>query len=274
MSEPEPAPETSAIAGESLRVRYDPRLPAVLDGVTLYIPSGRITALVGPNGSGKSTLLKTLARQLSPEAGRVEMNGRDLRSLPARELARSLGILFQEHVAPGDLTVEELVRHGRYPHSGWFSSPTPEDAEAVEEALRLTGMEALRQRPVGQLSGGQRQLAWVAMALAQQPRLLFLDEPTTFLDLAHQFELMDLLQHLKRTTGMTLVVVLHDLNLAARYADHLVVLREGRIVAEGPPAELLTPDLLRSVFEIEARLLRDDAGWLHCLPMGKARDHE
>lgn len=269
MSTPEHA--ATGISGESLRVRYDARLPAVLEDTTLRIPEGKITALIGPNGSGKSTLLKTLARQLSPETGQVLMNGRDLRAMPARELARNLGILFQEHLAPGDISVEELVQHGRYPHSGFLQSPSVRDLEAVEEALRLTDLVGLRHRPVDKLSGGQRQLAWIAMTLAQEPRYLFLDEPTTFLDLAHQFDLMDLILRLNQVTGKTIVLVLHDLNLAARYADHLVVLRQGKILAEGPPSGLLTAEILRTVFEIEARIIPDDSGRPHCIPLGKAR---
>jgi iron complex transport system ATP-binding protein len=263
-------PVTSGIAAESLQVRYDARLPAVLEGTTLELPEGKITALIGPNGSGKSTLLKTLARQLVPESGRVLMNGRDLSSMPARELAQKLGILFQEHATPGDTSVEELVRHGRYPYSGFLRSPSPRDLEAVEEALQLTDLTGLRHRPVSDLSGGQRQLAWIAMALAQETEYLFLDEPTTFLDLAHQFELMDLILRLNRSLGKTMVLVLHDLNLAARYADHLVVMHEGKIHASGAPAELLTAETLRRVFGVEARISRDETGHLHCLPTGRA----
>ncbi len=264
------APASEGIAAESLQVRYDARLPAVLEGVTLALPEGKITALIGPNGSGKSTLLKTLARQLLPESGHVSMNGRDLGGMPARELAQQLGILFQEHATPGDTSVEELVRHGRYPYSGFLRALSQQDIEAVEEALRLTDLTGLRQRPVSDLSGGQRQLAWIAMALAQETQYLFMDEPTTFLDLAHQFELMDLILRLNRTLGKTVVLVLHDLNLAARYADHLVVMHRGRIFASGEPGGLLTAETLREVFGVEARISRDETGHLHCLPTGRA----
>ncbi len=260
-------PASRAIAAEDLCVRYDPRFPAVLNGASLRIAEGKITVLIGPNGSGKSTLLKTLARQLEPESGRVILNGRDIRSVPSRELAKSLGILFQEHHAPGDLTVEELVFHGRYPYGGLFQSLTQIDLEAVEEALQLTDLLALRHRPLSELSGGQRQLAWIAMALAQEPRYLFLDEPTTFLDLAHQFDLMDLIRRLNRNSGKTVILVLHDLNLAARYADSIVAMRHGRIVASGAPDEVLTTEILRTVFDVEARIIRDEANRiLFCLP--------
>lgn len=269
MSTPDPA--SHGIAGEQLCVRYAPRQPVVIDGASLRIPEGKVTALIGPNGSGKSTLLKTLARQIAPESGRVMLNGRDIRSVPSRELAQTLGILFQEHGAPGDLTVEELVFHGRYPHGGLFQSLTPHDTEAVEEAMRLADLLALRHRPLGELSGGQRQLAWIAMALAQEPQYLFLDEPTTFLDLAHQFDLMDLMLRLNRELGKTIVLVLHDLNLAARYADAIVAMRQGKIVASGTPAEVLTVETLRTVFDVETRIIRDDAGGiLFCVPERRA----
>ena len=270
MSTPDPA--SNGIAGEQLFVRYDPRRPVVINGVSIRIPEGKITALIGPNGSGKSTLLKTLARQLAPESGRVILDGRDIRSVPSRELARTLGILFQEHPVPGDFTVEELVFHGRYPHGGLFQSLAERDVEAVEEALRLADLLALRHRPLGELSGGQRQLAWIAMALAQEPQYLFLDEPTTFLDLAHQFDLMDLIRRLHGDLGKTIVLVLHDLNLAARYADEVVAMRDGKIVAYGSPSEVLTAETLRAIFDVETRIIRDEAGQiLFCVPERRAR---
>ncbi|WP_193213433.1 ABC transporter ATP-binding protein [Luteolibacter marinus] len=267
-----PSPnDPERFAGEQLRVRYDSRLPVVLDDVSLVIPEGKITVLVGPNGSGKSTLLNTLARQLRAEAGTVIIDGRELHMMSARELALTLGVLFQEHAVPGDLSVEELVHHGRYPHSGFLQSPDASDHEAVEKALRLANVTELRHRPVGKLSGGQRQLAWVAMALAQETPYLFLDEPTTFLDLAHQFDLMDLVRRLNRELGKTILMVLHDLNLAARYGDHLVALKDGKIAAQGSPAEMLTAEILREVFEVNARIVSEDGGkTLYCVPEGRA----
>lgn len=262
---------TEGILGERLCLRYDPRQPPVIQEESLHIPAGKITALIGPNGSGKSTLLKALARQLAPEKGRVILDGRDISTLPSRELARTLGILFQEHTVPGDLTVEELVCHGRYPHGGLFQAFSAKDDAAVEEALRLADLAALRHRPLGQLSGGQRQLAWIAMALAQEPRYLFLDEPTTFLDLAHQFDLMDLVHRLNRDLGTTIAFVVHDLNLAARYADLIFAMRDGKILASGSPAEVLTVETLRRVFEVEARILCDEeSGTLLCIPEGRS----
>ncbi|GAA5482268.1 ABC transporter ATP-binding protein [Haloferula sargassicola] len=269
MTDPPSTPP--ALAGNDLRLRYDAKLPQVLHGVSLDIPAGKITSLIGPNGSGKSTLLKALARQLAPESGTVLLDGRSIHDLPAREFARTLGILFQEHRAPGETTVEELAMHGRYPHGRFLHGPSERDFEAVEEALRLTDLTGLRDRPVNELSGGQRQLAWIAMALAQETRFLFLDEPTTFLDLAHQFDLMDLVVRLNREMRKTLVLVLHDLNLAARYSHQLVALHEGRIACQGAPDEVLTPAMLREVFEIEATILRDDYDRLHCVPEGRSR---
>ena len=240
----------------------------VIGDVSLSIPPGRITALIGPNGSGKSTLLKTLARQLLPEAGQVLLDGRDIATLPPRQLAQRIGILFQENIAPGDLTVEDLAHHGRYPHRRLFESLTPEDHAAVEEALRLAGVASLRQRRLSHLSSGQKQLAWIAMLLAQEPHYLFLDEPTTFLDLEHQLDVMECLRRLNRDAGKTIVLVMHDLNLAARYADHLFALQAGRIVASGLPGAVLSQAILREVFNIEAEILRDhDGRILACTPV-------
>jgi iron complex transport system ATP-binding protein len=265
-------PQNPGLDGERLELRYDERYPPVIDGESLQILPGKITALIGANGSGKSTLLKALARQLQPESGRVILDGHDIATLAPRRLAQKLGILFQEHVAPGDLTVEELIYHGRYPHRGLFESLTPEDHAAVEDALRMSGLEAIRHRPMNQLSGGQRQLAWIAMALAQSPAYLLLDEPTTFLDPAHQFDVMDLIFRLNRERGKTIVLVVHDLNLAARYADYLFALHSGRIVASGPPARVLTVDILREVFEVETEIVRDHGERaFFCIPISRAR---
>ncbi len=261
----------SGIRGDRLTVRYDRTLPVVIGDQSLAVPVGRITALIGPNGSGKSTLLKTLARQLTPESGSISLDGRDIAALSRTQFARRVGILFQENTAPAGLTVEDLVYYGRYAHRRFFEAFTAEDRAAVEEALRLAGIIPLRGRLVRQLSAGQKQLAWIAMALAQQTPNLFLDEPTTFLDPAHQFEVMDLLRGLNREHGKTIVLVVHDLNLAARYADHLFALRDGRIAASGPLDEVFTPAVLRRVFDVETRVLRDpDSGTLFCLPLGRA----
>ncbi len=257
------------LTGSNLTLRYDRDQPLVVNGQSLQIRPGKINALIGPNGSGKSTLLKALARQLAPDSGQVILDGQDIAKLPARELARNLGMLFQERTAPGDLTVEELVYHGRYPHRKLFEPPRPEDDTAVVSALYLSGITDLRRRPLGELSGGQKQLAWIAMAVAQSPRYLLLDEPTTFLDLAHQFDVMDLLLRLNREFGKTIVLVVHDINLAARYADYLFAMRDGKITAEGAPAAVLTEETLRRVFDVETRVI-EQAGTLFWVPIGRS----
>lgn len=267
---PPPLQPNEGLGGTGLTVRYQKERPPVLVEQSIDIPRGKISVFIGPNGSGKSTLLKTLARQLIPEAGAVILDGRDMASLTPRAIALRLGILFQENTAPNDLTVEELVCHGRYPHRRLFEALTTEDRQAVEKALDLCGATALRHRPISQVSAGQKQLAWIAMLLAQSPEYVFLDEPTTFLDLAHQFDVMNLVRRLNRELGSTLVISVHDLNLAARYADHIFALRDGRLVASGPPEDVLTVERLRAVFEVETRLFRDEeTGALHCVPLGR-----
>lgn len=260
----------AAVCGENLTVRYRPEAPAVLTGQNVTIPRGKITVLIGPNGCGKSTLLKTLARQLAPVGGKVVLNGREIATLGGREIARELGILFQENLAPHDLTVEELAMFGRYPHLRFLESPRPADYAAVEKALELSGATPLRCRSISELSSGQRQLAWIAMLLAQETPCMFLDEPTTFLDPAHQFTVMDRIRALNRELGITMALSIHDLNLAARYADHMVAMRAGTVISAGRPEEVLTPDNLRQIFGITARIIRDEnSGTLFCLPTGK-----
>lgn len=238
------------LLGEELVLAYDDE--PVVDGESVVVPRGRVTALVGPNGSGKSTLLRGLADQLTPEAGAVRLDGRDISELGTKELARRLGVLSQEHTAPESITVENLVYHGRYPHRGFFEGIDEADVAAVERALELTGIDHLRDRSVGELSGGQKQLAWIAVVLAQETDVLLLDEPTTFLDLHHQLEVMDVVRTLNREADVTVVVVLHDINQAARHADYMLALKEGAIYARGPPAEVVTEDLLADVFRVEA----------------------
>lgn len=266
------AGQTASLTGESLSIRYRKDQAPVIAEASITIPTGKVSVLIGPNGSGKSTLLKALARQLDLEHGHVVLDGKDVAAYSARDLARCLGILFQENLAPNDLTVEELIYHGRYPHRHLFESMTDADHTAVEKAMRLACLESLRHRMVNQLSSGQRQLAWIGMLLAQETQYLFLDEPTTFLDLAHQFDVMDLIRRLNEELGKTIVLVVHDLNLAARYGDCIFAMRAGQIVASGSPEEVLTSETLCEVFEVEARCGRDnETGTLFCLPMGKAR---
>lgn len=229
----------------------------VVDGLDLAIPSGAFTALVGPNGSGKSTILRTLAGLLRPEAGTISLDDRSISDFSVKEMARRVGVLAQGPVAPEGLTVLDLVRQGRYPHRSLFGRWSEKDDEACAGALSLTGMEELRDRPVDILSGGQRQRAWIAMTLAQETPILLLDEPTTFLDLAHQIEVMELIGELVRERGKTVVAVLHDLNQAARYADHMVMLKAGRIAAAGRPEEVMTAGIVRHVFGVEAVIFPD-----------------
>ncbi|HEY8476279.1 MAG TPA: ABC transporter ATP-binding protein [Chloroflexota bacterium] len=258
----------STLEARRLTLAYDG--PPVVESATLAVPPGRITALIGRNGCGKSTLLRALARLMKPRGGAVYLDGVAVASLPTKEVARRLGILPQGPVAPEGLTVRELAAQGRYPHQGWLRQWSEEDERAVERALALAGMADLADRPVDTLSGGQRQKAWIAMALAQDTELLLLDEPTTYLDLAHQMEVLDLLVDLYRTEGRTIVMVLHDLNQACRYAHHLVALKDGRIYAEGPPTALVTDALVREVFGIECRVVPDPvAGTPLCLPLGR-----
>ena len=243
------------LAAEHLTLAYDAH-PVVSD-LTLTIPEGRISVIVGGNGCGKSTLLRALARLLRPRSGAVLLDGADIRARPTLALARELGLLPQSPTAPAGITVAELVRRGRYPHQGLFKRFSPTDAAAVAEAMELTQITALADRPVDELSGGQRQRAWIALALAQQTDLLLLDEPTTFLDIAHQLEVLDVITDLNARRATTIVIVLHDLNLAARYADHIVALRGGEIYAAGSPTDVITPAMVRDVFALPAHVMTD-----------------
>jgi iron complex transport system ATP-binding protein len=255
----ENAEEPSDIVGENLVVGYGPG-KKVIENESMVAEPGKVTALVGPNGSGKSTLLKALADQLAPEDGVVRVDGSYINDLSKKEIARRLSLLSQESVSPNSITVEELVTHGRYPHRGFFETVTEEDREAVERAIELAGIEHLRDRELGSLSGGQKQLAWIAMVLAQETGVLLLDEPTTFLDLRHQLEVMRIVETLRDESNVTVVIVLHDINQAARYSDRMVVLKDGCVSARGKPDEVLTKELLADVFGIEAMIQSTDRG--------------
>jgi len=253
---------------KSLSLSYDGA--PVIEGLDLAIPHGETTVIVGANACGKSTLLRGIARLLRPDAGVVELDGRDIRSLPTREVAQVIGILPQSPVAPEGITVSDLVGRGRYPHQGWFRQWPTEDDRIVREALTMTSTLHLAGRRVEQLSGGQRQRVWIAMALAQNPDILLLDEPTTFLDVAHQLEVLDLVLQLNREHGTTVAMVLHDLNLAARYADNLVLMREGAVIATGEPAEVITIENLKEAFGLDARIVADPvAGSPMVVPIGR-----
>lgn len=249
-----PVPD-GRLTAHGLTLAYEDRV--ISSGLTVPIPDHRFTAIVGPNACGKSTLLRALSRLLRPRAGTVLLDGRDISGYPAREVARRLGLLPQSSTAPDQITVTDLVARGRYPHQSLLRQWSPADQAAVEAAMTATGVRTLATRAVDELSGGQRQRVWVAMVLAQQTDLLLLDEPTTFLDIAHQIELMELFAELNRDDGRTVVAVLHDLNHAARYADHLVVMHQGEVVATGAPSQILTAELVERVFGLACRIIDD-----------------
>ena len=246
----------------------------VLDGVELTVPEGGILTLVGANGSGKSTLLKVIGRLLEPRAGEIVLDGRAIRSYGTTELARKMAILPQLHHAAGEITVGELVGYGRFPHRRGFGQLSADDRAVVDETLKLTRLEPFRNRPVGTLSGGERQRAWIAMTLAQQPRFLLLDEPTTFLDVRCQFDIIELVCDLNRRLGITVLMVLHDLNLAARCSDILVTLKERKIRHIGTPAEILRPEILRDIFGIEAEISTGTDGIPYCIPTGSVKEDQ
>lgn len=248
-----------------LDIAYEDRL--IVEGLSVQIPQGQITALVGANGSGKSTILKTMARIMQPKSGSVLLDGKSIHKQSTREIAKQLAILPQNPTAPEGLTVTELVSYGRFPYQKGFGSMKAEDKAMVEWAIEATGMVDFYDRPIDQLSGGQRQRAWIAMALAQDTDILFLDEPTTFLDMAHQLEVLQLLEKLNATSNRTIVMVVHDLNHASRYAHHMIAIKSGKAVAEGTPVEVVSCDVLRNVFGIEADIVTDPrSGVPLCLP--------
>lgn len=257
-----------SLATEGLTLAYGDR--TIVERLDLAIPPGRITAIVGANGCGKSTLLRALARLISPREGQVVLDGRALHGRSTKEVARTLGLLPQNPVAPEGIAVADLVGRGRHPHQKLLARWSAHDYDVVARSLAATGIEDLADRSVDELSGGQRQRAWIAMALAQETDILLLDEPTTFLDVAHQIEVLDLLTDLNRDHGTTIVMVLHDMNLAARYADHLFALRAGRVVAAGAPSDVMTSDLIREVFELDALVVTDPvSGSPIVLPRGR-----
>lgn len=260
----------SNLTTRKLTLAYDGA--CVISELNLAIPAGQITVLVGANGCGKSTLLRGLARLLKPHSGTVYLDGKSIFKLSTKEVAKHLGILPQGPVAPEGLTVRELVAQGRYPHQGWLQQWSQEDERITNQALVITDMVDLANRPLENLSGGQRQRAWIAMALAQDTQILLLDEPTTFLDLAHQIEVLDLLYDLNQSQGRTIIMVLHDLNHACRYADYLVAIATGRIVASGKPDEVMTEEMIRQLFMLECRIVKDPvAGTPMCIPVGRKK---
>ncbi|MFJ6094627.1 ABC transporter ATP-binding protein [Williamsia sp. D3] len=243
------------LQAQDVTIGYDKRV--ISESLSVDIPDGAFTVIVGPNACGKSTLLRALSRLLAPTKGSVLLDGKAISSYPAKEVARRLGLLPQSSIAPDGIRVADLVARGRYPHQKLIRQWSADDESAVIEAMTATGVTELSGRLVDELSGGQRQRVWVAMVLAQQTPLMLLDEPTTFLDIAYQIDLLELCAELNKTGGRTLVAVLHDLNHACRYADHIIAMKAGAIVAEGRPADIITADLVRDVFGLPCRIIDD-----------------
>jgi len=259
----------SRLVADGVSVGYGDAL--IINNLSLEIVNQGFTALVGPNGSGKSTLLKTFARILKPTTGAILIDGEFITRQASKEVAKKLAFLPQGPVVPEGITVEQLVSYGRSPYRSGFGTATPEDRKITDQALTITSLNDMRDRPVTALSGGQRQRAWVAMTLAQDTGILLLDEPTTFLDIAHQFDLMDLLADL-HDNGRTIVIVLHDINQACRYANNVVILRDGAIYQQGDFAQVISTEMLRDVFEIECRIVPDpETGTPMCVPLGNRR---
>ncbi|MDF7681586.1 iron-enterobactin ABC transporter ATP-binding protein [Enterobacteriaceae bacterium ESL0689] len=245
----------SRLCGEQLTLAYGNKI--IAESLQITLPDGHFTAIIGPNGCGKSTLLRTLSRLLPPARGHVYLDGEQIQRYPAKEVAKRVGLLTQNASAPGEITVQELVARGRYPHQPLFSRWRQQDTDAVSHAMEATHITHLAQQNIDTLSGGQRQRAWIAMALAQETRIMLLDEPTTWLDISHQIDLLELLRDLNRQQGYTLAAVLHDLNQACRYATHLIALREGKIIATGAPREIITRELIEAVFGLRCMIIDD-----------------
>lgn len=265
-----PSTHPPFLEAQNISVDYIER--RIIDDLSLSLEQGKVTALVGPNGSGKSTLLKSLARLLPVETGVVYLDGKAIQKLPSRQVARELAILPQGPSAPRGLTVSELVEQGRFPHVGALKMLKHQDHDAVKTALELTNMTAFANRSLDALSGGERQRAWLALTLAQDTKLLLLDEPTTFLDVGYQLEVLELVERLNQERHMTVILVLHDLNQAARYSQRMLVLKQGTIVADGSPDDVMTPELLLEVFKVHVNIVKDPAtGQPVCLPYKVAR---
>ena len=257
--------QSISFTGEDLYVSYGG--PKIIEGLNVVIPSGEVTAIIGPNGCGKSTLLKALSRILTPEEGSVRLDGTDIKSIPTREVARKLGILTQNHREPEAISVSDLVRRGRYPHQGIFDQWSTEDQNAVERALEVTGLGEHKEETVDELSGGQKQRAWIAMILAQDSTLMLLDEPTTHLDMPHQMEILEMLVKLSVDEGRTIVLVLHDINMASRYCTNLIGMKEGKILTTGKPSKVVTAEMVESIFGLKALVIEDPVtGSPLCIP--------
>ncbi|RCW47544.1 ABC transporter ATP-binding protein [Paenibacillus prosopidis] len=259
-----------SIQAKNLTLSYGQK--PIFSNLDLLIPTGKITVFIGSNGCGKSTLLRSLARLLKPQEGSILLDGSEISKLSSKEVARRLAILPQGPIAPEGLTVHQLVKQGRYPYQSWLQQWSHEDEKMVKKALEVTHMNELSARSVDSLSGGQRQRAWIAMTLAQNTPTILLDEPTTYLDMTHQIEILDLLFDLNEQENRTIVMVLHDINLACRYAHHIVAVKEGRIYAQGEPEIIMNEQLIRDVFDMECQVTADPIfGTPLCIPYGKGR---
>lgn len=245
----------AALRGEGISVGYEDRI--IVEPMDVALPEGKVTSIIGPNGCGKSTLLKALSRTMPTRSGAVYLNGTAIASLPTAQIARQMALLPQSPSAPGGLTVKELVSYGRYPHQKGFGRLTNKDREIIAWALEITHLTAFADRAIDALSGGQRQRAWIAMALAQDTDLILLDEPTTYLDMAHQLEVLELLQSLNRDQGKTIALVIHELNLAARFSDWMIAMKDGSIRAAGTAEQVMTPPMMKEVFGLEALIEPD-----------------
>lgn len=261
---------TSRVAAADLQVGYGDR--TIIDGLDITIPDSKVTTIVGPNGCGKSTLLRSLVRLLKPTGGQVLLDGADIATMKTKDVARILGLLPQNPVAPEGLTVVDLVSRGRHPHQSWYRQWSNDDEVAVTRALEQTNCIDLAERTIDALSGGQRQRVWIALTLAQQTDVVMLDEPTTYLDLSHSIDVLDLVDDLCSEHGKTIIMVLHDLNLAIRYSDWLVVMKEGAIIREGAPADVITTDLLQEAFGLRSQVLEDPVtGDPMIVPIGRKK---
>lgn len=261
----------TTLSAEHLSLSYG--ATQIIDNIDLEIPEGKISIIIGSNGCGKSTILRSLARLLMPQQGTIYLDGKSIHQQSSKEVAKKLAILPQAPEAPEDITVKELCYYGRHPHKGLFSRQTPEDHRIVERALSATKMTEFADRTLDALSGGQRQRAWISMALVQETDLLLLDEPTTYLDLAHQIEILELLRDLNETYGRTIVMVLHDLNQAAQYADHLISIKQGKIYKEGPPETVFTKKMIKDVFRLECCIIENPVDQTPlCIPIGLSQD--
>ncbi|TCK09174.1 ABC transporter ATP-binding protein [Marinobacterium mangrovicola] len=257
-----------SLSAEKVRLGYQGQV--IVPELSVQIPRHKMTALIGPNGCGKSTLLKALAGLLKPYSGSVRIDNHPLGSISRRELALKLAFLPQKPQAPESIRVKDLVGYGRFPYQGLMRGACDQDRKIVHWAMNETGVEAYAERPIEALSGGQQQRVWIAMAIAQQAEILLLDEPTTFLDWGHQLEVLELLERLNREAGLSVVMSLHDLNQAAQYSDNVLVMKEGALIAEGAPTDVITADLLHEVFRVEAECVTGKSGKLHCIARGSA----